>query len=192
MEIVEIEAIAELRRILEIEENQYRQLYTSYRILEEIIFGLSLKYQFVDIRITLSVLGTSLYRARNCSAPESGWDLLRLHELRMEHQLSRFAKRMRKTAKMWGFVYLIHAPILDLYKIGFSKAPDDRAKDLSQSLPKEMRSTVVHSIMTDDMKSLEGWFHVTLTSFRHDREWFKLNDVQVAEIKSIESFFLQI
>lgn len=98
---------------------------------------------------------------------------------------------LKANAVSWGYVYVMHAPIIDKYKIGYSSNPERRANDLTSSLPSEMKSHLKHKILTDDMPRLEKWFHEVLQEYHHDGEWFSLNDVQLEEIYSFERIMWQ-
>lgn len=80
---------------------------------------------------------------------------------------------------MSGYVYLLLYP--DGYKIGHSKKPWQRQKQLQGMHPKRIYH--VCSVFSTDAKALEQELHQKYAMQRDDRrEFFKLSDQQVSEI----------
>lgn len=78
-----------------------------------------------------------------------------------------------------GYIYLLLYP--DGYKIGHSKKPWQRQKQLQGMHPKRIYQ--VCSIFTADAKALEKELHNKYAMQRTDsREFFNLTDEQVSEI----------
>lgn len=192
-----LQEINELRNTIQQREQQsakaIRQidgLIYRHTILQDWLYTVGVLSQ--NETITPDAIASIISVACNGIAPPEGLTTLRqFYDFYFSYGESVFIKRMMKNAKRWGYVYLMNAPIVKLYKIGFSEKPEKRAKGLSQSLPKEMHSVEKHRIMTDDMVRLEAWFHDTLKEYRHDGEWFKLNEVQIEEITSMQVVFFQ-
>ncbi len=78
-----------------------------------------------------------------------------------------------------GFVYLIKYGESNLYKVGLSIDPSRRLQQLQKSSPESLK--LLGTIKTDDMVKLEAYFHTLYSSSRHTREWFRLDENQVAE-----------
>lgn len=89
-------------------------------------------------------------------------------------------KNYNNRKKESGFIYLISAKREEsnIYKIGLSIKPKQRLKQLQTDIENDL--TIIHTIKTDDMKSLEKIYH---TLFRCKNimyckqgtsEWFKL------------------
>ena len=83
-----------------------------------------------------------------------------------------------------GYVYLAEAA--GFYKIGISKAPDERIKHFSTIMPIDVN--IVHVFWADDYKAAENWLHKAYESWRYRGEWFKLPDGLVELIKQIAAF----
>jgi hypothetical protein len=75
-----------------------------------------------------------------------------------------------------GFVYLLHAPLLNYYKIGRTKDVNKRLANILLPFPFHL----VHSIATPDMIWAERHLHKHFAQKRLDGEWFTLgtDDVQ--------------
>lgn len=75
-----------------------------------------------------------------------------------------------------GYVYVIR--VRSRYKIGMSKDPDRRIKDLRTSCPDPLH--MVHKLFSIDMKALEARLHKIFENNRLHGEWFELdaNDIE--------------
>lgn len=81
-----------------------------------------------------------------------------------------------------GYVYLINAVDLRLFKIGYSKKPEYRLQQLSkQQIPS--RLSMVCKIATANMATLEKELHEKYKHQRRYGEWFELTHQEVEEIK---------
>lgn len=70
-----------------------------------------------------------------------------------------------------------------LYKIGYSKNPTERMRQLQVSIPHKL--TLIHDIMTTQPKLLEKQLHEAY-SHKHVRgEWFALSEYDIIEIKDM-------
>lgn len=80
-----------------------------------------------------------------------------------------------------GFVYLMKSG--DLYKIGRSKDPDKRFKQLQYTEP--VPEEIVHLIESDACRKLESGLHHVFCDKRVDGEWFSLEDGDVEWLKTL-------
>ena len=85
--------------------------------------------------------------------------------------------------KRRGFVYLLRADNR-LYKIGRSKAINERIKQLEIKLPYELE--LVAFIVVGDMYKVERWLHRKFADKRKRGEWFELEEVDIEFIKAME------
>jgi hypothetical protein len=183
------ETVANMRKEIESINRMLDLTLTKYHLLQVYLMQLWMEGIANSGYIRLETIGDILYLSKHCIEAHISEDV---HAARLEHQLNAFTECVKKTSKQWGYVYLIHDAVFNLYKVGFSIDPDKRMKGISQSWHGGIRLIVKHKILTDDMKRLEKWFHDTLAEYRRDKEWFKLNDVQVEEIMSLEMAFFQL
>lgn len=87
------------------------------------------------------------------------------------------------------YIYLIHDPKNSgLYKIGFSKDPKRRLKELNGStkLPVELGFKMIHTIETDNVYRAEKILHKKYGAYRKNGEWFELSRRHVGEIRKIK------
>ncbi len=78
-----------------------------------------------------------------------------------------------------GFVYLIQHGETNLYKVGMSIDPLKRLNQLQASNPESLK--LISTIATDDMVTLEAYFHKLFEEDRHTREWFRLSAIQIEQ-----------
>ncbi len=78
-----------------------------------------------------------------------------------------------------GAVYLLHSG--RRYKIGCSRAPEQRVRDLQQGLPE--KATLIHVIETDDPHGIEAYWHRRFAEKRWRGEWFKLSAEDLAAFR---------
>jgi len=83
-----------------------------------------------------------------------------------------------------GYVYVIEAVNVGIYKIGMSIHPKKRFKVLSKKVPLDMR--LLHTIHTDDRHNLEHELHEKYSHCRVNREWFKLSQEELDEILAMK------
>jgi hypothetical protein len=81
--------------------------------------------------------------------------------------------------RIMGAVYLLRSG--RSYKIGCSRAPQQRVRDVQQSLPQPAR--LVHAIDTDDPYGIEAYWHRRFAEKRSRGEWFKLSADDVAAFR---------
>lgn len=74
-----------------------------------------------------------------------------------------------------GFVYIVKSKSTGLIKIGRTKTPQKRLKEISAYVGDLI---VISIIPTDDCIKLEKWFHAEFSSFRERNEWFNIEDVK--------------
>lgn len=83
-----------------------------------------------------------------------------------------------------GYVYLFKCG--NYYKIGFSKHPLKRRKQLSTGSPLPVE--YVHMFWTPFCRQLESRLHCKFSERRASGEWFELSDADVAYIKSMDQW----
>lgn len=88
-----------------------------------------------------------------------------------------------------GFVYLIHAEN-GLYKIGKTQNLWARFKPFSVSFP--MKWEVVHSFRANNYSAAEAALHKMFADQRDVGEWFRLSLDDVAYIKALRDFSLDV
>jgi len=86
-----------------------------------------------------------------------------------------------------SYVYLLHAAEVGLYKIGHSKNPRARAMALECGGPIPLR--LVHQILTNDAVWLEMMLQKQYAAKRVRGEWFRLEDADVSNIRSVRTYF---
>lgn len=91
-----------------------------------------------------------------------------------------------KQFKNPGYVYLLKTNIdCDYYKIGLTKNPNKRYKQISPKMPFELEK--VHLIKTNCRYKLEELLHEKYKNKRIKGEWFKLNNKDVEFIKKLKN-----
>lgn len=91
-------------------------------------------------------------------------------------------QRLRETPSP-GYVYLLHSG--GRYKIGRSKAPNERLYGLRNASPFPVSTICV--AQTDNMRALEFDLHALFQHARKKGEWFELTDEDIERIKHIMS-----
>lgn len=81
-----------------------------------------------------------------------------------------------------GWVYLVKAEGLNQYKIGRSKTPNIRLKELQKQSP--IKLTLIHLIECQDAAAAENKLHKRFAERRVSGEWFELSDHDVKWIMS--------
>ena len=94
----------------------------------------------------------------------------------------------KKAPQFDGFVYLIHSPTNNLYKIGRAKEIDSRYASIGKQSPVEVK--LVHSFKSADSKKAERTLHHTYSHLRVLGEWFSLAEKDVSDIVSIGDYEL--
>ena len=108
--------------------------------------------------------------------------LIARHEkAKEEHQKEYKRSEMPKAKSKSGYVYLI-SDNQGYYKIGMSKDPEQRLKQLTISC---QELNIIHKIKTNDMKRLEREMQRKYKGKRVKGEWFELDKEEVK--KFIES-----
>lgn len=82
--------------------------------------------------------------------------------------------------KISGYVYLIGTPIFGWYKIGKSKTPEVRVKDLGILLPFKIK--VIGVWKAENHHLLESSLHEIYSEFRINGEWFEFQKKEVYKI----------
>lgn len=86
-----------------------------------------------------------------------------------------------KTFHWFGYVYLLKCG--EFYKIGFSATPRKRLRQLRTGSPFPI--TVEHELRTSFYRDIERRLHLRFEAKRGEGEWFKLDERDVAYIKSL-------
>lgn len=104
-----------------------------------------------------------------------------VHASNSQHILNAFLQRKRNQK---GWVYVIHAINLGLFKIGCSKNPSERLSQLIKSqIPSEL--VLVHQSKSDSMYTDEKAVHRLYTERKVSGEWFRLTDEDLTQIKTL-------
>ena len=88
----------------------------------------------------------------------------------------------RKQYSRSGWVYLVKAEELNQYKIGRSRTPDIRLKELQKQSP--IKLTLIHLIECQDAAVAETYLHKRFAKCRVGGEWFALSNKDVVWITS--------
>lgn len=103
------------------------------------------------------------------------------HKSSSQHILSAFLRRKRNQK---GWIYVIHAVNLGLFKIGCSKNPEARLSQLIKSqIPSEL--VLVHQSKSDSMYTDEKTIHKLYIDQQVSGEWFRLTDEDLIQIKAL-------
>jgi hypothetical protein len=92
------------------------------------------------------------------------------------------AKKTKKRKP--GYVYLLQSPSA-AYKIGRTKAPQNRLKTFAVNLPFEVEYIAL--IQTNDMAGLERQLHQRFADKRVNGEWFELSSEDVQYIQGLSN-----
>jgi len=98
--------------------------------------------------------------------------------------MPRYRKKTRHAATSWGYVYVIKSSN-GLYKIGLSKEPERRIKQLRKDYPNQELS-IVRVIETDNMLATEYQLHCIYEKQKVCGEWFDLEPKDFKWIDRIE------
>jgi hypothetical protein len=85
---------------------------------------------------------------------------------------------MKERKLLKGFVYLIRYGNSNFYKIGMSKKPLERIKQIQSAIPEVL--TLLRSIETLDMTALEAYFHEMFSRNRVRSEWFEMTNSDIS------------
>ena len=97
----------------------------------------------------------------------------------IEAMLAGVADEPEPDRRVVGAVYMLRAG--RSYKIGCSRAPQQRVHDLQQALPE--KANLVHAIDTDDPHGIEAYWHRRFAEKRLRGEWFRLTAEDVAAFR---------
>ncbi|ATW59350.1 hypothetical protein Cl131_gp082 [Aphanizomenon phage vB_AphaS-CL131] len=104
-----------------------------------------------------------------------------VHASSSQHILCAFLRRKRNQK---GWIYVIHAVDLGLFKVGCSKNPEARLGQLIKSqIPSEL--VLVHQSKSDSMYADEKMIHKLYASRQVSGEWFRLTNEDLAQIKTL-------
>jgi len=107
---------------------------------------------------------------------------IQLHREEMEYEsrLSPLSPQKPKTPRESpGYIYLVRGVGTPWYKIGKSKNPEVRSKQLGTQGP--FKHELIHTIRVSDMKLHEEYWHNHFATKRVEGEWFTLSDGDVKE-----------
>lgn len=108
------------------------------------------------------------------------------YECKLEEQI-KYAGQLRSEEvrpQQSGYVYLIHGDGTPWYKIGQSKKPYVRLKQLGARAP--FRHRLIHSFAVDDMIGVESVLHSHFAPKRAEGEWFELDADDVALVRGLK------
>jgi len=92
---------------------------------------------------------------------------------------------LAERAKTDGYVYLVQCG--DRFKIGMSKDPTKRIKQLASSAAISAPLELICTIKTEDAKQLEAALHDRFSDNRVYHEWFTLSPQDVQSIKELSA-----
>ncbi len=90
---------------------------------------------------------------------------------------------MKKQPVWFGYLYLLKCG--EFYKIGFSETPRKRVHSFRTGSPHPI--LLIHTLKTPHYKTVEKVLHRHFSEKRHQGEWFRLTDEDVAYIKSLNA-----
>lgn len=76
-----------------------------------------------------------------------------------------------------GYVYLMQAKGTDLYKVGMSTNPQYRLVQINVDSPHDI--VLLHTILVNNMRQVEEWWHRLFRSRNVKLEWFRLDKYDV-------------
>ena len=79
------------------------------------------------------------------------------------------------------FIYIFGNNVKQSYKVGISKNPDKRIKQLQTGCPFSIN--VVYKIETPHARKVESWFHQDYSDLNTSGEWFLLNPEDLTKAK---------
>lgn len=110
--------------------------------------------------------------------------IVELQEQRFKLEQQRLKEVSKQVKSVKGFVYLLKSnEHPDVYKIGRSVNPTNRAKTFGVKLPFPVEFDCL--ISTPDMYALEAELHTRFAAQRLDGEWFRLSDDDVSYIRRL-------
>lgn len=83
-----------------------------------------------------------------------------------------------------GFIYFVHANLTNRYKIGLTNNLDRRMKELNGK-QSPFENKMLWSIEVSDMRSAEKDLHDRFDARRVNGEWFRFDESELGEVKSI-------
>lgn len=87
--------------------------------------------------------------------------------------------------KLSGYIYVIYSDATGLYKIGRSRNPNRRIKDLMGG-GNPFKLKLLHVMPTRDAQQAESIMHQKYHDNRHGGEWFELSRNELSEIMSMK------
>ena len=94
----------------------------------------------------------------------------------------------REQNKKSGYVYLLHCPTNNLYKIGRSKNTPLRHYEIEKQSPVDI--VLLHTFYSKNSSNAEKILHDKNINKRIKGEWFNLSNEEVEEIKDIGDYEL--
>ncbi len=80
-----------------------------------------------------------------------------------------------------GYIYFLHSPEMSKIKIGYSKYPASRIKDIRKVIPLHINSLrIMRGSMSHEKRLFKLW-----ERYREQGEWFKASDELLAWIDSL-------
>jgi hypothetical protein len=169
------------------------------KILEGIEKGHTLEFACTYAGVTYSAVrnwfstGEEKYKrfAAQIEAVESKRDRLNREKAEREElervRLLELGFRERTGKKSSGFVYLVYAEELNVYKIGRTlRKPSKRIADIRATLPFE--TELIHFLYSDEVFQAEAYFHRKFKEKQVRGEWFRLDKKDVIYVKSYDCY----
>lgn len=88
------------------------------------------------------------------------------------------------TGDLSGYVYILQCG--DRFKIGASKNPERRARDIGNVIGQDV--SLQHTISADDMYGAERALHEYFADLRLNGEWFNLTERDLVDVKQLHRY----
>ena len=145
----------------------------AYEITMQVLAEGKIPIDEVIWRTVGTIAGWNEYHAERCEKLEARANYLK-------QQIAVLEQKVKK-ARGYGFVYVLEGE--GYYKIGYSKRPPQRKKEISPKMPFELN--LLCAIETDDALALESELHTTFEDKHLRGEWFALTTDDLDYIRQL-------